>query len=724
MKIFHFTSYLVLISSSIISFFVFYKGRKDQDSLLLSFFCFMAAIWGLGAVIFSGASSESVAVLGRRIANIGVIFTPVLYYHFIYSFFKPEGKAHKTLLYLIYGVALVCLGLDLFAPEKVFVGGMKYVFNEFYYSDWFVHKSYVYLGFYVTFYLGVLNYTFMVLIKNYLNSKGLLKVQLRYFILGSLVGWMGPSLMWLIEFRIYLYPYANILLILYPIIWAYAIIKYNLLDIKVAITRVGIFLTLYTVVLGVPFYVGFTTKSWPLSTALAVLLATMGPLIYRILQSKAEDILLSEQRRYQKILIQAASGMTKEHSLDRLLKLIVRIVKKAVKMEYAAIFIEDKEKGIYTMRSIKTDTPVKETIVYKFDSPLVEFMKKNKEPFLLEEIPPEVRKTIDFPLNISLIVPSFYDDSSIGFLVLGEKLNSKAYSTDDINVFRILSKQTSMSIENCIFVEEFQKAQEKVFAAEKLASIGGLAEGVAHQINNRLNHFSMVAGELKYEVDSFIEGRKGCLDNDPELKKTFDYFVKISDALLGNVHKTDSILKGILNYARVEAKETMFSNFFLQEVVDLSLELLKVKHGLQEFPLEIDKSSSDIVYGIKSQLMESVYNLLDNAYEATLDKAGTLDDAEMMKYKPAIQLSINQYEDRSLIKFTDNGIGIKDTDKYKIFAPFFTTKSSTKSGTGIGMYVVKRMIEENHKGRIWFESEYGKGTTTTVELPKKRAESA
>ena len=527
--------------------------------------------------------------------------------------------------------------------------------------------------------------------------------------------------MWPIEFGIYIYPYSNILLIIYPIVLAYAIIKYHLLDIGVVITRVGIFLTLYTLVLGIPFYIGHRTNSWIWSTSFAVCFATLGPLIYRSLQRKAEDIILSEQRRYQKILIQAASGMTQEHSLARLLELIVRIVKKAVRMEYAAIFLEDREKEAYVMRAIRTDTPVTNEISFKFSDPFIAFMKKHKEPFLVEEILAVVKKTIDFPLNIALVVPSFYDDSSIGFMVLGEKLNKKAYSIDDINVFKILSRQTSMSIENCIFVEEFKKAQERVFAAEKLASIGGLAEGVAHQINNRLNHFSMVAGELKYEVDTFIENHAATIEQIPDLKKTFDYLIKISESLISNVKRTDGILKGILNYARVEAKENLFSNFFLQEVVDLSLDLLKVKHGIQDFPLEINKLSSDVIYGVKSQIMESVYNLLDNACEATLDKINSLSEEEIKSYSPNIKITVSQTPERSILQFADNGIGIKGSDRHKIFAPFFTTKSSSKSGTGIGMYVVRRMVEENHKGKIWFESEYGKGTKITVELPRKYA---
>ena len=61
---------------------------------------------------------------------------------------------------------------------------------------------------------------------------------------------------------------------------------------------------------------------------------------------------------------------------------------------------------------------------------------------------------------------------------------------------------------------------------------------------------------------------------------------------------------------------------------------------------------------------------------------------------------------------------IKDEDKHKIFAPFFTTKTSYKSGSGIGVYVVKRIVEENHKGKIKFTSTYMKGTEFIIQLPK------
>ena len=125
--------------------------------------------------------------------------------------------------------------------------------------------------------------------------------------------------------------------------------------------------------------------------------------------------------------------------------------------------------------------------------------------------------------------------------------------------------------------------------------------------------------------------------------------------------------------------------------------------------------------------MEVMYNLLDNGYEAAVQRTYLMSEEEKKAYKPQLILDVKEDESAYHIEISDNGIGIKEHDRLKIFAPFFTTKSSYKnisagaSGTGIGMYVVKRLIEENHGGKIWFESEYLKGTTFLIELPKKRA---
>jgi len=78
-------------------------------------------------------------------------------------------------------------------------------------------------------------------------------------------------------------------------------------------------------------------------------------------------------------------------------------------------------------------------------------------------------------------------------LALGSKLSGDVFSPEDVGVFKILSYQAALAIENARFLEEFKKAQERIFQADKLASIGAMADGVAHQINNRLQVFLAVA---------------------------------------------------------------------------------------------------------------------------------------------------------------------------------------------------------------------------------------
>jgi signal transduction histidine kinase len=328
-----------------------------------------------------------------------------------------------------------------------------------------------------------------------------------------------------------------------------------------------------------------------------------------------------------------------------------------------------------------------------------------------------LEKELRIPFN--LIVPSIIEDEVLGFLILGEKLDKSAYTQDDINVFKILSHQAALAIENCLFLEEFKKVQQQLFQAEKLASIGGIADGVAHQIKNRLNHFSLASGELKMAIKDFIDKNPNIV-KEAKLKELFDYFMQIADSLSRNVKRTDGIIRGILNFARTTEKDTYFGWCSLEEMIKSSLNLILIKHEVASIPVEVNLNSIDMIWGVKSQLNEVIYNLTDNSYEATQMLIEILSPQERENYQPKIRIEAKEEPLDYLIIISDNGIGIKEEDKRRIFAPFFTTKASYKSGSGIGMYVVRRIVEENHKGKIWFESQYKKGTTFYIRLPKPK----
>jgi two-component system sensor histidine kinase VicK len=117
-------------------------------------------------------------------------------------------------------------------------------------------------------------------------------------------------------------------------------------------------------------------------------------------------------------------------------------------------------------------------------------------------------------------------------------------------------------------------------------------------------------------------------------------------------------------------------------------------------------------------------NLLDNAYDAVEEKRSRLPSEDQRKnFMAHISVTLIQTPQKSLIQVSDNGLGIRAADKANIFKMFYSTKKSAgKIGTGIGMYVVRRIVEEFHKGRIWFDSEYQVGTKFYIELPKPEVE--
>ena len=121
--------------------------------------------------------------------------------------------------------------------------------------------------------------------------------------------------------------------------------------------------------------------------------------------------------------------------------------------------------------------------------------------------------------GVNLIIPSVVQDTLLGFVLLGEKNNRQPYTKDDLDVFKTLSNQTALAISYCLFLEEFRKAQDKIFQADKLGLIGGMADGVAHQVKNRLNQFSVAAGELKYAAKDFLKKYSQLIEKNPEMEK-------------------------------------------------------------------------------------------------------------------------------------------------------------------------------------------------------------
>ncbi|MDD5432916.1 MAG: HAMP domain-containing sensor histidine kinase, partial [Candidatus Omnitrophica bacterium] len=150
-------------------------------------------------------------------------------------------------------------------------------------------------------------------------------------------------------------------------------------------------------------------------------------------------------------------------------------------------------------------------------------------------------------------------------------------------------------------------------------------------------------------------------------------------------------------------------------ILDTTLEMVQYKVKLSEIDIIRDfTSETPKIKGNLTQLQEVFFNLIDNAYDAIVERRTTLKEPG---YRGKITIKAFPKEHSLEIVVQDNGMGIKTDNDKKVFTPFFTTKISSRKGTGLGLYVIRRIITDTHRGKITFESEHQVGTRFIIELP-------
>lgn len=707
--------FFIYVSSATVIFltaFVFYKNKANSLSYRFAFLNISFLLWMISYAKMYSVQNEQIAYILSHVGFVGTTLVPLFLFLFLLDFIERKINKFIKGIYILISLFFV-----------IFTIFSNLIISELTHTDWSVFPSagafhFLFLIYTTVIFLHAIFYAY-----KYIQTDEITSIKKQKTIYLMLI--YGVYFAFFIFDNLFFYNlfdfeptfYLSILFCVIPI--TTIISSYNLSNIKVAAIKFLLFIFMLALVLILTNYILISSTNIYVSNFITFMLTISFFMFYRKVINKAENILFSQNKHYQNILIHAASGMAKEHNIDRLLKLIAIIVVKTVKVSFAAIFLENQTTGNYEIKILRAFSNKNNELLFSYDKnhPFINFIKQKNEPFLFDEMPQFIAHSVVLPFRPALIIPSFFEDIK-GFMIIGEKNNKDIFTKEDMSVFKMLARQTSLAIENCLFFEQYKQAQEKISAAEKLASIGGLAEGVAHQIRNRLNQFSLISGELKFEIEDFQNNNKETVNTDKNLKSTFNYITELSTSLKNNVDKTNEIIKGILDFAKMESKSTMFETFKFKEIVDLSYDMLKIKHHLPDNFLFIKNfKDDDTVFGVKSQIMEVIYNLIDNAFEAIEEKTNISLNKKPIRHTGRIEVSLIKKNDFSIIKISDNGSGIKEQNFGKIFVPFFTTKSSRKSGTGIGMYIVKRMIVENHNGKIWFESKHMTGTDIFIELP-------
>ena len=279
---------------------------------------------------------------------------------------------------------------------------------------------------------------------------------------------------------------------------------------------------------------------------------------------------------------------------------------------------------------------------------------------------------------------------------------------------------TQRTVELSQSLTELKATQAQLIQQEKLASLGELTAGIAHEIQNPLNfvtNFSEVSTELVSELE--MEQEKA--DRDPALEK------EILGDLKDNLHKithhggrASNIVKGMLEHSRTSTGERQPTdlNALCQEYLRLSYQGMRVKDSAfsAELTTDFDANLRPIAV-VPHEIGRVVLNLVNNAFYAVSEtrkqhhKAGTA-----ASYVPTVSVSTHYGSNQAEIRVRDNGSGIPDAMKDKIFQPFFTTKP-TGQGTGLGLSLSHDIITKGYGGTLSVSSMAHEQTTFIISLP-------
>lgn len=265
--------------------------------------------------------------------------------------------------------------------------------------------------------------------------------------------------------------------------------------------------------------------------------------------------------------------------------------------------------------------------------------------------------------------------------------------------------------------------KEQLEKQEKLASLGLLSAGIAHEIQNPLNfviNFSKMSGKLLSDLTEIVKDNEDRLSDD-DREEVEDIIADLQEnmgKIVEHGERAISIIQGILLISR--GKDNVFVPSDIKKIVKeyvwLSYHAMRAKD--KGFNVSIHEQYQDDmpqVEVIPQDLSRAILNLMNNACYAVWKKAQTAGDG----FKPEISVSV-AFEDGSVkIAIADNGEGMSDEVKQRLYENFFTTKPIGQ-GTGLGMKITQDIIENKHGGKITFDSTEGVGTTFILTIPVKK----
>jgi len=324
----------------------------------------------------------------------------------------------------------------------------------------------------------------------------------------------------------------------------------------------------------------------------------------------------------------------------------------------------------------------------------------------------------DSPRSV-LYLPLVHHDRVVG-VVTAQSFDKDAYAEYHVSILRTLATYAAIALDNAeayrtihATMEELKTTQSQLVQSEKLASLGALTAGIAHEIKNPLNFINNFA-ELNEELADEIVEELDAGDLNEARAVLAD--LKTNAAQIAKHGKrADGIVRSMMQHARGSGgrRETVEVNAFVEEYLNLSYHGQRAR--VPDFNADLATDfGADVgtVEMVPQEMGRVLINLLGNAFDAVYEYAASQNGT----FAPVVTVTTRRANGQIEIRVADNGPGIPEDVREKIFEPFFTTKP-TGSGTGLGLSLSHDIVTQGHGGTLTVESAPGEGAAFVVSVP-------